>query len=388
MPDIWMDVDTAVTVPCNIVPLVDATDGKTLEVAIAYNEAGMNLSWNFVTCAGVMTTTAITPTTGGDYDWTESGTDEGMYKIEIPATGGASANNDTEGFGWISGTTGSCLPFRGPTIGFRAAGLNDLLIESAYSTTRGLTGTAVPAVAGGAVGGIVLGSAANNLAVDAAGKVAVPDTQKVDLETIKTRAITCGASVTVRADVGAAAAPGAANGMLIGGLNEATTFATLSVTGQMDAGNLLIDGTTVFTGNTSIGGTFGITGAATLASFSITGQLDAGNILVDTTTALTGAVTAPTGIAANITGNITGNLSGTTGGDAVGTDFTATQKASITAAVPTAAAIGTDTASKILVTPAQKIVTNVSGQVDANVQSINDVALTGDGSALDPWGPA
>lgn len=62
-------------------------------------------------------------------------------------------------------------------------------LESAcanYSVTRGLTGTAVPAVAGGAAGGLVLGSAANNLAVDAAGKVAVPDTQKVDVDTIKT----------------------------------------------------------------------------------------------------------------------------------------------------------------------------------------------------------
>jgi len=28
-----------------------------------------------------------------------------------------------------------------------------------------------------------------------------------------------------------------------------------------------------------------------------------------------------------------------------------------------------------------------AGQVDANVQSVNDVALTGDGSAT-PWGPA
>jgi hypothetical protein len=29
----------------------------------------------------------------------------------------------------------------------------------------------------------------------------------------------------------------------------------------------------------------------------------------------------------------------------------------------------------------------VAGQVDANVQSVNDVALLGDGSAT-PWGPA
>lgn len=125
---IWMDADIAVTVPCNQVPLVDATDGKTLEIAIAYNEAGMNLSWNFVTTAGVMTTTAVTPTTAGLHDWLESGTDEGMYKIEIPASGGT-INNDTEGSGWISGTTTSCLPFAGPIIGFRAAALNNAYID-------------------------------------------------------------------------------------------------------------------------------------------------------------------------------------------------------------------------------------------------------------------
>lgn len=47
---------------------------------------------------------------------------------------------------------------------------------------------------------------ANKLAVDAANKVAVPDTQKVDVETIKTRAVTCGAAVTVSPYVGNATA--------------------------------------------------------------------------------------------------------------------------------------------------------------------------------------
>jgi hypothetical protein len=44
-------------------------------------------------------------------------------------------------------------------------------------------------------------------------------------------------------------------------------------------------------------------------------------------------------------------------------DFTAAMKSSITAAVPTAAAIGTDAAGKVLVTPAQKIVTDANGYV-------------------------
>ena len=64
-----------------------------------------------------------------------------------------------------------------------------------------------------------------------AGQAVCADTQKVDVNTIKTQAVTCAAGVTVRADVGAAAAPGSANGMLIGGSNAATTLASLTVSG-------------------------------------------------------------------------------------------------------------------------------------------------------------
>ena len=128
MPDMWMDVDVAVQVPANLLPLIDPTDFKTIEDAIAYNEAGMALVWNFVTTAGVQTATAFTPTTAGVHDWLEEGTDKGMYSVEIPASAGT-VNNDTEGFGWISGETTNCLPFRGPTIGFRAAALNNALID-------------------------------------------------------------------------------------------------------------------------------------------------------------------------------------------------------------------------------------------------------------------
>jgi hypothetical protein len=52
-----------------------------------------------------------------------------MYSIEVPASGGASINNDTEGFGWFSGVATGVLPWRGPIIGFRAAALNDALID-------------------------------------------------------------------------------------------------------------------------------------------------------------------------------------------------------------------------------------------------------------------
>ena len=79
--------------------------------------------------------TAVTPTTGGDYDWTDQG-DAGIYTIEIPASGGASINNDTEGFGWFTGKATGVLPWRGPIIGFRRAALNDLMIEGGTASTN------------------------------------------------------------------------------------------------------------------------------------------------------------------------------------------------------------------------------------------------------------
>ena len=122
-------VDTAVIVPVNALPLIDDTDFKSIEAAVAYNASGMDLRWNFVTPAGVQTSTAVTPTTGGVYDWTHMG--DGIYSMEIPASGGASANNDTEGYGWFSGVVTGVLPFRGPIIQFSPAQIvNSMVIGS------------------------------------------------------------------------------------------------------------------------------------------------------------------------------------------------------------------------------------------------------------------
>lgn len=124
-----MDVDTALaSVPVNKLPLVDDTDFKSIEDAVVYNQAGLALFWNFTTTAGVKTVTAVTPTTAGVYDWTDF-TTSGMYGIEIPASGGASANNDTEGVGYFTGVATGILPWVGPTIGFRSAALNNALIN-------------------------------------------------------------------------------------------------------------------------------------------------------------------------------------------------------------------------------------------------------------------
>jgi len=158
MPEIYMNVDVALSeVPVNLLPLIDDTDFKTRETGVTYNQAGMDLVWNFVTTAGAMTQTAVTPTTAGDYDWAHQG--DGIYSIEITASGGASINNDAEGFGWFSGICTGVLPWRGPVICFRAEGLNNALIDAAYSATRGLTGTALPNAAADAAGGLAVSDA-------------------------------------------------------------------------------------------------------------------------------------------------------------------------------------------------------------------------------------
>jgi hypothetical protein len=142
MADIWFDVDTALAeVPVNMLPLLDDADAKTIEDAVAYNASGLALNWHFVTSAGAYTVTAVTPTTAGNYDWADTGT-SGVYTIEIPASGGASINNDTEGYGWFTGVATGVLPWRSPIYGFRAAAINDSLCDT------NTTGLLAPTTAG------------------------------------------------------------------------------------------------------------------------------------------------------------------------------------------------------------------------------------------------
>ena len=152
--DIWFDVDAALAeVPVNIIPLVSSTDYITInETLTGTTDCGINLNWNFVNTAGAMSQTFVQPTTDGNYLWTHLG--NGMYTIYIPASGGGSINNDAEGFGWFTGVATGVLPWRSPVFGFRASGLNDKLIDSAYSATRGLSGTALPDAAANAAGGL------------------------------------------------------------------------------------------------------------------------------------------------------------------------------------------------------------------------------------------
>lgn len=127
MSKIYIDVDVAIEVFVNLFPLIDDTDFKSFETGIVYNQAGMDLVWNFQTSGGVVTQTAVTPTTAGDYDWSHVG--DAMYKIEIPASGGASINNAVEGVGWFTGKCTGVLGWASPKYCFRAAALNNALID-------------------------------------------------------------------------------------------------------------------------------------------------------------------------------------------------------------------------------------------------------------------
>lgn len=91
-------------------PCIDDTDFKTREEALTYDQAGMEIDVILEKADGTISTTAVTPTTGGDYDWAH--TDQGYYELEIPASGGASYNNDTEGVLHVVGYCTGVLPFR------------------------------------------------------------------------------------------------------------------------------------------------------------------------------------------------------------------------------------------------------------------------------------
>lgn len=285
MPDLWMDVDAALSeVPVNIFPLVDATDFKTIENAVAYNAAGMALYWHFVTTAGAYSVVAVTPTTGGNYDWTDQG-DSGIYTIEIPASGGASANNDTEGFGWFTGSATGVLPWRGPTIGFRAAGLNNLLIDDAYSATRGLSGTALPEAAADAAGGLPI-SDAGGLDLDAQ--------IKTDIDNIATKAASLTFTVANKLDSNvytwngtAVSAPATAgipdvNMKNIANAAVSTTAAQIGVNvvqisadaTAADNAESFFDGTGYAGTNNTMPTTTTVTNAVTISTGTGAGQLD------------------------------------------------------------------------------------------------------------------
>jgi hypothetical protein len=359
MPDLWMDVDAALSeVPINIMPLLDDADFKTREESVAFNAAGLDLVWNFVSTGGVMTQTAVTPTnTGGDYDWVNQG--NGFYSIEIPASGGASINNDTEGFGWFSGVATGVLPWRGPTIGFRSAGLNNKLIDDAYSTTRGLAGTALP-----------------DAAADAAGGLPISDAGGLDLDGRLDAAVSSRLAPTVAARTLDVTAGGAA-GVDWGNVENPTTAVNLSAT------NIDVDQVVA-----SVSGAVGsVTAGVTLAASAIQAIWDA------LTSALTTVGSIGKLLVDNINATISSRASQTTA-DAIEADTQDIQSRLPAALVSGridasvgAMAANTLTASALATDAVNEVVDQVwdeaiSGHLGAGSTG---AALNAAGSAGDPW---
>lgn len=126
-------------VPVNILPMISDSDFKTRVTSLVYNSAGMDLVWNFVDAQGNYSQTAVTPTTGGVYDWVHQG--DAMYSIEVPKSGGASINNNAVGIGWFSGIATGVVAWRGPEIEFVLGGE----ITSGTPTTTGFICADLPA---------------------------------------------------------------------------------------------------------------------------------------------------------------------------------------------------------------------------------------------------
>lgn len=153
--------------------------------------------------------------------------------------------------------------------------------------TRPTTGWLAPTVAartldvsaGGEAGVDWANVGSPTTAVDLSGTT-IAITQRVDVNTIKTQTVTCGAGVTIRADVGAAGAPGAANGMLIGGSNAATTFAGLT-TGALACTTITASGAVAFQS------TFAVTTSTSLAALSATTVTFSGAVAFQSTFAVT-----------------------------------------------------------------------------------------------------
>lgn len=217
----------------------------------------------------------------------------------------------------------------------------------------------------------------------------IATTQKVDVETIKTNPVVNAGTVTF------------------------PTTATLASTTNITAGTL-----TTATNVTTVNGlAAGVITAAAIAADAITDAKVASDVTI---ASVTGAVGSVTGAVGSVTGNVGGNVVGsvasvtagvtvTTNNDKTGYSLTATtglgnQTANITGNL--SGSVGSVTGAVGSVTGAVGSVTgltasdvgaikaktdslafSVAGQVDANIQYVNDVAVTGTGAPGDEWGP-
>lgn len=144
---------------------------------------------------------------------------------------------------------------------------------------------------------------------------------------------------------------------------------------------------TDFLPSATAGGTGGVFIAGTNAATTITTALTTTftGSLTGSVASVSGAVGSVTGAVGSVTGavgSVTGNVGGNVNGNVVGS------VGSVPATVATAAAL-TTVGNNVTSVKAKtdSLTFSTAGQVDANIQYVNDTAVTGDGSEATPWGP-
>jgi hypothetical protein len=121
-------------------PLIDDTDFKTREEAVAYNATGMEIDVILEKTDGTITTTAVTPTSGGLHDWAH--TDQGYYELEIPG-GSGDYNNTEEGMLTVVGYCDGVLPFRSVAYDIVPAAVYNAIVKGTGNLTTELASSTI-----------------------------------------------------------------------------------------------------------------------------------------------------------------------------------------------------------------------------------------------------
>jgi hypothetical protein len=186
-------------------------------------------------------------TSGASLTWVKDGAGGASAGTLTHVSDGAYTYQPTQGetdakiCGWVLSKTGA--------VGL-AGSLRTTNGDPNDGTRLGLT--ALPNVAAGAGGGLpVIGTGSNNFKSDASANVTVPDTQKVDVNTVKTQAVTCAAGVTFNVNVGT---------------TQPVNFtgAGASALAKVNVQDTAVDSAGTVTG--TVGGVSGVTFPATVAS--------------------------------------------------------------------------------------------------------------------------
>ena len=258
---------------------------------------------------GTESTPTNTPQLGSiGSDWTDTEKSHIRYRLGIDGTEAAPTNTPTLGTLAANVTQWNGANVATPNVsGVPRVDLTH--VNGTAATGASTVDANVVQVSGDA-------TAADNLeaAYDGTGYAGGTIKQKVDLDTIKTQSVTCAAGVTIRSNVGAAAAPGTANGMFIVGtnsgavsiVNNAGDALLLQSTGGNGQGLSLV-GNGVGSGlKASSGATAGTAAIHVAGMEGISVNAVAGNGMT---------VIGTTGdIVADITGNVSGSVGSVTNG--------------------------------------------------------------------------